>query len=286
MTSKSAFAEAELLKRVEAFLEGKFRNEIKDWDSKLYNNKRYKRLRSVLSDFKQGCPRLYLFGGLLRDLSAGLNPRDIDLVTNEASLLHLNPFVQNWEPRHNKFGGLNFKREGWEFDLWPVEQTWAFNSNCDEIELDQSSFASLPYTTFLNVEAIVVELWPETGERQVHEHKFFEAFHNRVVEINYEPNPSPAHCVIRSLLVAQRLNFSLGPKLVRYINDNIDSISSREFAMLQSSHYGRIVLGEENFDRLTRLIKSYCRRNSDNPLDLPHGRQLSIFEGAQIHFNF
>lgn len=278
--------EIKLLKRVEVFLGESTKKELKKKYNKIYSTTEYDRLRTVLRDLRHKHAKLYLFGGLLRDLTSGRAPRDIDLVTNEDSLEHLNPFVQEWGSRYNKFGGLNFRRAGWDFDLWPVEQTWAFRSPAEESGLDNTSFASLPSTTFLNVEAVVVELWPEMDTRRVYENGFFDAFRNRIVEINYEPNPSPAHCVVRSLLVAQRLDFQLGPRLIRYINDHVDTISPRQYEMLQSSHYGRLVLTSGYFDRAIKLIREYCRRNLDRPLAIPAGRQLYMFEGPQIKLNF
>ena len=56
--------------------------------------------------------------------------------------------------------------------IWPLGLTWAFRNG----HSGPPSFESLSTTTFLNVEAIAVELWPAKGQgRHVFENHFFDA---------------------------------------------------------------------------------------------------------------
>ena len=61
----------------------------------------------------------------------------------------------------------------------------------------------MPKTTFLNVEAVAVELNPRpTRSRKLYESGFFEGVATETIEINLEENPFPDLCVARSLLTA------------------------------------------------------------------------------------
>lgn len=245
---------------------------------------RDKQLRNTLSELRSSGNAIYIFGGLLRDLLAELTPRDVDLVVSDRVVHDLEDRLNRWKPRRNRFGGMNFKNDGWDFDLWPLEKTWAFNHK-PEREFE-TSFDCLPRTTFLNVEAIAMELWPSGSPRKIFEHGFFSAFRSRTVEINYEPNPAPEYCIIRSLLVAQRLHFQLGPRLVGYIAQHATKFTMQEYAKLQGRHYGKSVITVDNMNRWLDVIHRHAddKKQSALSLPIPCSRQLDLFSNHQLSF--
>ncbi len=195
---------------------------------------RRRALKQSLLPFKEEGLSAYFFGGLLRDLLLGVTPRDVDLVVADEHAEAIEEQFGEQVRHRNRFGGLYVKTPGWDFDVWPVGQTWAFTHEWGH----DRTFEALPKTTFLNIEAIAVQVWPESGHARVlHENGFFDAFRSRRLEVNHEANPYPDVCVVRSLLIAFRLNFGLGPRLVEYVARHAEDLSRRDIEQILLQHY-------------------------------------------------
>ncbi len=190
--------------------------------------------------------RAVLFGGTLRSLlisrlvhqQAG-RPRDVDIVIQGPPLEILRQLFQKLITRETRFGGLQLRQAEWLFDVWPLDRTWAILE--DKVGLP--SFSYLPRTTFLNVEAVAVDVWPAPGqERQIYsgDDQFFQALIDRVVEVNRVGNPFPQLCVVRYLVMTHDLGFRMGPKLARYIADHGSTIPDDELERIQEKHYGLV----------------------------------------------
>jgi hypothetical protein len=190
--------------------------------------------------------RAVFFGGTLRSLLMSRlihgqegRPRDVDIVIQGPPLNILRKLFAPFISRETRFGGFHLHEAEWDFDVWPLEKTWGIVQD----RIDHPDFAHLPYTTFLNIEAAAIGIWPQwTGERQIYsgDDQFFRAIINRVVEVNRAENPFPALCVVRSLLLVNELGFAIGPRLARYIADHGPSISETELETVQRRHYGTV----------------------------------------------
>src|SRR5437762_3975954 len=106
------------------------------------------------------------FGGTLRSLLLSRlvrrkpgRPRDIDIVIAGASVEHIKDRFRALIKRETRFGGLRFERMNWQFDVWPLDRTWAFLHD----KVTAPAFEHLPQTTFFNLEAIAVDVWPHLG---------------------------------------------------------------------------------------------------------------------------
>lgn len=184
-------------------------------------------------------PQVALFGGLLRDLvvfGRDARPRDVDLVvggvTGEELAAAFHPYTQ----RATRFGGLQLRVEGVEIDLWPLEATWAFRTH----RFSPPSFSELPRTTFLNVEAVavVVQLGKDGAAGRVHDAGFFDAVAERRIEINFEDNPRPDLCLARSLDLAARLGYSIGPRLAGFAARWLAQLGEAGFAAAHRAAHG------------------------------------------------
>ncbi|HVS38305.1 MAG TPA: hypothetical protein VMS17_22295 [Gemmataceae bacterium] len=190
--------------------------------------------------------RSVLFGGTLRTLLSSRivhhrpgRPRDVDIVIQGPPLKVLRRLFEKLISRETRFGGLQLSRAEWLFDVWPLEQTWAIV----EDRVGQPDFSCLPRTTFLNVEAVAVDIWPAPGQvREIYsgDDRFFRAIIDRVVEVNRVENPFPELCVIRSLVMTHDMGYSLGPRLARYIADYGPTIPYEDLERIQKKHYGHI----------------------------------------------
>lgn len=204
---------------------------------------------TVLERVKENRWNAVLFGGVLRDLMLGIRQhraRDVDIVIDGVSADELQFVFRDLVFRRNRFGGLQLVHGGLAVDVWPLHATWAFQ----HLGETATSFSKLPTTTFLNIEAVAVEI--ATAERRpgrVFSSGFFQSLERRVLELNFPENPFPALCVVRALVIAKKLEFSIGPRLADYIRYYTQQFSLQELMVAQRRHYGRLVLGERSIER-------------------------------------
>lgn len=93
----------------------------------------------------------------------------------------------------------------------------------------------------MNFEAAAVEVWAKPGRaRRICEQQFFDALSARTLEINLAENRFPDLSVVRALVTAARLDFSIGPKLREYILIHGCPLSERDFEEIQIGHYGKV----------------------------------------------
>jgi len=252
-------------------------------------------LRSALQTFRKQPWDSYIFGGLLRDLAYygaySAFPRDLDIVVNDESIDAIADAFGKSEEDRNRFGGLALDFDGWKVDIWALEETWAFKQQPSFFK-GAKAIEALPKTTFLNVEAIAVELNPSPGQaRKIYEHNFFDALQQQTLDINFELNPYPDFCLLRTFLTAFELRFALSFPLLQYIwdhvqDDDIDSLVDRLVA-LQSENYGTVRLSREWLRKSIREIGNHLGTGKEVPLHLstlpltssPH--EPVLFESSQ-----
>ena len=209
----------------------------------------------VLAD---GPIELWCLGGLPRDLvahSKPKRPRDIDLVAGSDQLEPLLEQVQATVRRRTRFGGLQLSLRNWTVDVWPLSQTWAFREQL----IPECSFEDLPRTTFLNIEAIAIELGSRTRgkSRRVADAGFFDALATRTIDINFEPNPFPALCVVRTLVFASQLNFAVSARLVQYLARQMKNTTVDQLIDVQLEHYGHVKLAPNKLEAWQQFVEDH-----------------------------
>lgn len=225
------------------------------------------------------------FGGTLRSLLTSRiylkrpgRPRDIDLVVANTEMECLRRRFQDSISRETRFGGLQLQRGNWNFDVWPLDSTWAFVN--DGVKTPQLEL--LPTTTFFNLEAIAVETWSQPGKpRKMYagDDQFFHGILDRTLEINRQHNPFPDLCVLRALLTASALDFGIGSRLARYIATHGNEVSSECFESLQRKHYGHIrMTGQELIGLVNYVVESLGNDDSTDKIQLPKVRQLWLWK--------
>jgi hypothetical protein len=233
----------------------------------------------VLSELRQSSAHAVLFGGTLRSLlTARLfygkrgRPRDIDVVVAGAPIADLEERFGATLNRRTRFGGLQLKRGGWQFDVWPVGDTWAFKHD----QTADASFAELPSTTTFNLEAIAVEAWPTTGRSRAlfsGDDQFFDGILSRTLELNRDDSPFPELTVLRGLVMASELRFKIGPRFAQYVRDFGYTLSQERFDEIQCAHYGYSRMDSRT---LTLLVSQVLMTSSD-------GRNVSLPDVGQLH---
>jgi hypothetical protein len=245
------------------------------------NHSRWKAaLREIVSRIQERQWPAVVFGGVPRDLVVFGNaerPRDIDIVLDDVSVEEIRSAFCERVFRETRFGGVNLRVEGWLIDIWPLRQTWAFR----EFGLPVAGFQDLPRTTFLNLEAVAVDLTVRRGQvRNIYSSGFFEGVHERVLDINFEPNPFPGLCVVRSLIMAARLGFRIGSRLASYISNRSTGMQIENLEALQLSHYGGLRCRPETLKEWLTRISQHVQENPKQPyaLPVPREQQLHLWE--------
>jgi hypothetical protein len=263
-----------------------FQQELREKVSRFLADDESSRRRALISMIRRIRDEKWqavLFGGTLRDLMIyGLSklPRDVDIVVAGPTTDELADSFRDFTSRRTRFGGLHLEFGGWMFDVWPLSETWALRHSA--AGGPQDDFAALPKTTFLNVEAVAVDLAALHGKsRRIFAHGFFEALADRTLEINFEDNPFPALCVVRSLITAARLRFSIGPKLSKYLIHYGEIFSREELVQVQTSHYGSCKRTATEFDVWLRAIGDQYRAGGAGArgikLPIADEQQLELF---------
>ena len=143
----------------------------------------------------------------------------------------------------------------------------------------------------MNLEAIAVEVWPQKGKGRVvysGDGQFFEGVANRVVELNREANPFPSLCIVRSLTLAAKLNFSVGPNLARYIVKHASQYSATDYEDVQKKHYGHLRVDGTQIECWTKTVGDCLEREEDRIM-LPVFRQMEFWRNytspQRVRFN-
>lgn len=244
------------------------------WKAPIVKTMRELQETSIAAVFFGGTLRSLLLSRLLKSRRG--RPRDLDIVVSGASLEHIKERFRNLIKRQTRFGGLQLERLNWQFDVWPLDRTWGFIND----KLTSPAFESLPQTTFFNLEAIAVDVWPRLGKtRTIYsgDDQFFDGIITNTLELNRSENPFPALCVIRSLVMAASLDYSIGPKLAAYLSARAATIHHGEFETIQREHYGRLRYDGDTMRRwLDSVVENHARR-PNHRMKLPFPRQQTFW---------
>lgn len=237
----------------------------------------------TVRDIREADARAVFFGGTLRSLLLSRlqqerlgRPRDLDIVIEGVSLEALREKFFSIIKRETRFGGFQLERMSWHFDVWPLHRTWAFLQD----GMQAPRFSALPSTTFLNLEAIAIDVWPPSGRpRTIYSgnDQFFKGIISRTLEINREDNPFPSLCVVRALVMAASTRFAIGPRLARYLALNGPTVSDAQLEEIQLKHYGRMRYDTSTMRTWLEHIGLCYARNSQSSVTIPTRRQLTLW---------
>ncbi len=236
----------------------------------------------VLDRLRDSNVRAVLFGGTLRSLLVSRvfekrfgRPRDVDVVIAGAPLIYLEERFKELLNRRTRFGGLQLRRGTWQFDVWPVGDTWAFKQGY----ASPATFAQLPSTTPFNLEAIAVEAWPGEGRSRMvfsGNDQFFDGILSRTIELNRSDSPFPDLTVVRAIVMAAELRFSIGPRLAAYIRDIAPSLTEAGVDEIQLKHYGHSRIESRTVMELVGHVAGH--EPSGEKLSLPALGQLQLWQ--------
>lgn len=151
-----------------------------------------------------------VFGGAIRDWYLCRKPKDIDIVLDCQPEI-LNRLASNFKYIKTQFDGYQFEVDDLKFDIWRLQDAWFFQKGHADI-----SWLNLVHSAPFNIDTVLVRL-----DGQTYDLGFSTAIFRREIELNNPINKDPKlYIVQRALRFKEKYGFSLGPKLVKFIQNS------------------------------------------------------------------
>ncbi len=225
----------------------------------------YPRLYSVLEEIRNDKYPAFLCGGAVRELLLNNNsiPRDLDIMIGYISREKLATLFSGNIKGETSLGGLKLQVKDWSIDVWALQDTWAFK----EGRFGGGGFSDYPKITFLDIDAIAIQLFSKKRQKRVVYSKgFFEAISSRIIEINFEENPAPATCIVRALQIANKFKFAIGPKLARYMVAYVSQMEIEELAKIYQRRYIDAHISVEKLHNCIKSIEMQLQTSNKSPV--------------------
>jgi hypothetical protein len=248
----------------------RFVSDNSEWCSSRYN---------ALQRIRELDQHTFLCGGAVRDilLSDNLNkivPRDLDIILGYTDIKNIADSFSDFTKKWNCYGGVSIQVKDWSIDMWSLQKTWAFEKKY----VEGKGFSDFPKTTFLNIEAVTIQLFGKRGKkRKIYSKGFFEAILDKTIEINLEESPNPPICVVRSLSVAKKFKFAIGPKLAGYITHYANKIGLEKLLELYQVRYRSTHFSINELYSCIKAIEEQLRVSSKKPVKLPVSDKKNYF---------
>lgn len=190
---------------------------------------------------------LLFFGGSIRDICLFPDnpplPRDFDIAIKFKDKNKFELITRKYNYRRNRFGGFKFKIGNMEFDIWDLENTWAFNNT----NL-QASEENLAKSVYLNIDGIVYNF----NKSKIYDELFRTSIKACKLDVNLEDNPQVELNLLRALVFKDKykkeykLKFSSNLKSIykKYLADESAELVDNLYN-LQCTHYNKDYLSKE-----------------------------------------
>ncbi|MEC3334970.1 hypothetical protein ABH963_003772 [Bacillus sp. RC55] len=187
---------------------------------------------------------LLFFGGSIRDLYITKDdslqfPRDFDIAINFRNKKVLENLKEKYPYKINRFGGYKFYTSVVEFDIWDLNNTWAFkNTNL------KASEENLARSVYLNIDGIVFNYNKEC----LYDEIFKETIQNSLLDITLEKNPQIELNLLRALVFKSKYNLVFSNRLkevFREFKSNDEKKIIDNLYKIQLSHYRTLKFSKE-----------------------------------------
>lgn len=241
------------------------------------SKRHYPHLYSVLEDIRNNNYPAFLCGGAVRDMLLCNNsiPRDLDIILGYVSRERLETLFPDHIKGETSLGGLKLQVKDWSIDMWPIQDTWAFK----EGKVTGKGFSDYPKITFLNIDAIAIQLFSKKRQkRKIYSKGFFEAIAERTIELNFEENPAPAECIVRALRIANKFKFVIGPRLARYMISYTNQMEIEELAEIYQRRYMSADVTVEKLHNCFKSIETQMQVSNNRPVKVFAEQNSNFFE--------
>jgi len=180
---------------------------------------------------------IIIVGGALRDFALDDAPRDIDIIIDSDSPEDFNDALKEFDCYRNRFGGYKLIISSIEFDIWSINDNWAFKEG-----IHNSKFSNISKGTFYNFDAIALNLTTLQLDADI----FIQTLNNKMLDITLEEdfiplNPTPEVNIVRAFNIREEWGLNFSNRVSRYISEWFETTAS-PYEVLQKAelkHYGR-----------------------------------------------
>ena len=163
-------------------------------ENKFYNNfysiiSKYENIVELFKNLNSN-GELYIFGGAVRHYLDNGNfntlPRDFDIIFKKKdSTVKLEKIItQYFKFKKNRFNGYKFQINNLKFDIWNIEDTWAFREN--KVKYDSQNYISkLTETVFLNIDSLIFDL----NNKKLYADKYKKIINTKELDVVLNENP-------------------------------------------------------------------------------------------------
>ncbi|MBZ9845695.1 hypothetical protein [Mesorhizobium sp. CA5] len=158
-----------------------------------------------------------IFGGLARDFARegrDAFKSDVDIVVHGLPGV-LDALLSQMSGRRNQFGGYRLEYGRFDFDIWPLQMTWAARVGHVKVR----SLTDLARTTFFDCDAVLFDCRTLEISRS---DRFWTSIGQGIVDINLEPNPNYIGTLVRTLRILFDKKQKLAPRLARYLARGVE----------------------------------------------------------------
>ncbi|MGD6818305.1 hypothetical protein ACQCVE_14690 [Metabacillus sp. 113a] len=186
---------------------------------------------------------LLFFGGSIRDICFFQEnppmPRDFDIAINFKNRHLFDSIIKKYSYKKNRFGGYKINISNVEFDIWDLENTWAFKyTNLSPSE------ENLAKSVYLNIDGIVYNF----NKAWVYDEDFRTSVRDCKLDITLEENPQVELNLLRAIVFKEKYKLKFSSRLKKvyknYLNDKSDRLVDSLYE-LQLSHYKANYLSKE-----------------------------------------
>lgn len=213
-----------------------------------------------LQRFASSYGSMAIFGGLVRDLALGHSEAfgsDIDIVVQGIDNKGIQRITEKFVGRGNSFGGSRFAIGRWVFDVWPLEQTWAFKKRGSDTTI--SKFVDLLDTTFLNVDAAIYDL--DEGSLEITPNYIKDLVFGHL-DVNYADTPNEIGAAVKTLRMMAINNFTLSQRLAGFLHASILRYGVYDLVAKDQASSAVSRLDANFVGSVAIALRSYQARNS------------------------
>jgi len=221
----------------------------------------YPEANNMVKLLEENCD-LVLFGGAIReyiDSKFDSIPRDFDIVLRKKKDdIDLDKLLLKFNYKKNRFDGYKIIIDSLEFDIWEIQNTWAFKEN--KVVCQMKDYVNeLQRTVFLNIDSIVYNL----NNEKLYANNYKKAMKRKTLDIILEDNPYKDLNYLRAILFRKRYNMSMSEKLIKNIVDYTkrEKLYLEKLYEIQFSHYNDEKVTKDDLsyelDQIIKNVKIY-----------------------------
>ena len=233
-------------------------------------------VHDMVREFQKFGP-VMVIGGLIRDLTLHSNLEfrsDVDLVVDPRELAMFESYINARGGIRNRFGGYSWSSSHWRVDVWALRGTWAHQAGHVRVE----EFRDLLNVTFFDCDAVLYDL---QSKRLVARSRYFDNLQDRIVEVNLLPNPNPLGNAVRALRYAVTKEFRWGPRLARFVAQQIEKYDWQEVSDREEMAFGTTHIRRMDQGAIESKLQGYLRERRKGVLDI---REYCGYNQYQFEF--